>query len=153
MTKTLVQLRPAWRNYWAGFVVAASLPPTAWIAYSSIGPSNMMLALIVSGSLVFVSALILFLCVISRFSWQFFLSDNEVRSHHGIIARRQQSVRINDLRSVGLDQGIVQRLLGVGDLSFYTSGSAVAEVRFHGIREPAQWRDQVNNLINRSQQQ
>jgi len=148
MTEMSVQLRPAWRNYWAGFLVAATLPPAAWGLLLALGPQNMNLALIVSGSLVFLSLLILVLCVVSRYSWKFFMNENEILTHHGIISRRQQGIRIADLRSVGLDQSIIQRLLGVGDLSFYTSGSAVAEVRFHGIKEPTQWRDQVNNLIN-----
>jgi len=73
-----------------------------------------------------------------RLSWRFELRGGRVSQRYGIIARNEQSVRLNDLRSIELDQSLVQRLLSIGDIAFYSAGSANAEVAFFGIQAPSQ---------------
>ncbi|NEZ03117.1 PH domain-containing protein [Wenzhouxiangella sp. XN201] len=140
-----VQLRPAWRNYWAGLTLAlllllASLASVVmeWVAES----------VVVAGVLLVLALLTLGVVVFKRFSWKFTIEGNRVSRHQGIISRNQQSIRINDLRSVELDQSIFQRIFGVGDLLFYSSGSDHAEVKFFGIKDPVGWRDNIYNAMD-----
>jgi len=71
-----------------------------------------------------------------RLSWRFELRGGRVSQRYGIIAREEQSVRLNDLRSIELDQSLVQRLLGIGDIAFYSVGFANTDVSFVGICAP-----------------
>lgn len=142
-----VQLRPAWRNYWAGLTLAfllilASLASAfgEWVAESA--------AAVVTGVLLLLALFTLGVVVFKRFSWKFSIDGNRVSRRHGIISRNQQSIRINDLRSVELDQSIFQRIFGVGDLLFYSAGSDHAEVKFFGIKDPVGWRDNVYNAMD-----
>lgn len=145
MSNLDVQLRPAWRNYWAGFaMVVLLLIAAGWSGLSGSEAQGDMIA-----TLLLVLALItLGFVVIKRFSWKFSINENRISRQYGIIARNQQSVRINDLRSIELDQSVFQRIFGVGDLSFYSAGSDTAEVRFVGITQPAAWRDKINDAMD-----
>ena len=37
----------------------------------------------------------------------------------------------------------------MGDLAFYSAGSAKAEVRFFGINRPMEWRDRIDDAMDR----
>jgi len=41
-----------------------------------------------------------------------------------------------------------QRIFNVGDLLFYSAGSAAAEVEFRGVRDPASVRDLVDQAMD-----
>lgn len=138
-------LRPAWRNYWAGFVVAGLLLlVTLAVAAGSTGDAGRLGA----GIWFLAALLVLGFVAFKRFSWKFSIDENRVSRQYGIISRNQQSVRIRDLRSIELDQSLFQRIFGVGDLAFYSAGSANAEVKFFGISEPLEWRDRIDNAVD-----
>lgn len=141
MSNLQADMRPAWRNYWLAYLIVAIL------LMSALGDPTEQADEKVS-SLFAVSILILGIVAIKRFSWRFTIKDGKILHHYGIIARNQQSVRIEDLRSVEYSQGLIQRLLGVGSVLFYTAGSAGSEVSFHGIKDPAGWRDAVDREID-----
>ena len=83
-----------------------------------------------------------------RFTWKYTIDGNRVSRHYGIISRNQQSVRIRDLRSVELNQSLMQRLFNVGNIAFYSAGSASAEVIFKGVLDPARLRDRIDNMVD-----
>lgn len=146
MVNVLVELRPAWRNYWIGFLLAAiflllSLGSLATIQGSGllgIRPWIWLLAALI----------VLGLVIFRRYCWKFTVNSTRVSRHYGLISRNQQSVRIKDLRSIELDQSLFQRLFGTGNLSFYTAGSAAAEVTFVGIKDPGLWRDKIDDAMD-----
>lgn len=140
------QFRPAWRNYWFGFLVAVFLLAAAAVtAAGSIDAGGSFAA----GLWLLGAIAVLGFIAFKRFSWKFTIDDSRVSRHYGIISRNQQSVRIRDVRSVELDQGILQRILGVGTLAFYSAGSDKAEVRFIGIKQPLEWRDRIDQAMDR----
>src|SRR5690625_6913273 len=138
MVNVLVELRPAWRNYWVGFVLAAIFLALALASLATI-----------QGGIIFnvrpwvwllASLVVLAWVVFRRYCWKFTVNSTRVSRHYGLISRNQQSIRIKDLRGIELDQSLFQRLFGTGNLSFYTAGSATAEVTFLGIKDPDTWR-------------
>jgi uncharacterized membrane protein YdbT with pleckstrin-like domain len=147
MRDVLVELRPAWRNYWFGFLVAAvfmflalgsAMTPQRGGGGITIGPWVWFLA----------SVAVLGLVIFRRYCWKFIVNGNRVSRHYGLISRNQQSVRIKDLRSIELDQSLFQRLFGTGNLAFYSAGSAAAEVTFVGIKDPGKWRDKIDDAMD-----
>src|SRR5690625_6131326 len=128
MVNVLVELRPAWRNYWVGFVLAA-----IFLAFALDSLSIFQVGIIcnVRPWVWLLAALVVLAWVVfRRYCWKFTVNSARVFRHYGLISRNQQSVRIKDLRSIELDQSLFQRLFGTGNLPFYTSGSATAEVTF-----------------------
>lgn len=140
-----VNLRPAWRNYWLGLLLTVLLLLMSALAAISGGEAGwgldarvwLLLALLALG---FVA--------VKRFSWKFTIDESRVARHYGLISRNQQSVRIKDLRSIELNQTLMQRIFGIGDLAFYSAGSAAAEVKFVGIKSPAAWRDKIDTIMD-----
>ena len=142
MANVEISLRPAWRNYWPTLFLANGLIIAAIII--GITGIGLPVALVCAGAAVLFYGYIL----MQRYSWRFTIDENRISRHQGIISRNQQSIRLADLRSVELNQSLGQRLLGLGDLSFYSSGSDDAEVRFFGIRNPATHRDNVYDTMD-----
>ena len=138
-------IRPAWRNYWFGLALAAFLLLAALGSAVTKSESGNEVG---AGFFFLLSLITLGVVVFRRYSWKFLIDGNRVSRHYGIISRNQQSVRIKDLRSVELDQTLFQRIFGVGNLSFYSAGSAAAEVKFHGIKGPVHWRDKIDNAMD-----
>lgn len=143
-------LRPAWRNYWA-LILLAVLLLIVGVMIAFTGEREPGTASALMGAAFLLASLLLWLVIFfKRLSWKFVVEEQRVTRHYGIIARNQQSVRIRDLRSVELNQGLFQRLFGIGDLSFYSAGSAEAEVSFHGVRAPEAIRDRVDELADQA---
>jgi len=135
------ELRPAWRNYWFSFLIIAVL---LIIGLATAGGESKQVGPIFLGL-----AMLIFLYVAyKKFSWKFTLDSKRVSRHNGLISRNQQSVRIKDLRSVEMDQSIFQRMFGIGDLLFYSAGSDRAEVIFYGIKQPKEWRDNIEHALD-----
>lgn len=84
-----------------------------------------------------------------RFARHFTIDGKRVCDQFGLVARDQQTVRLNELRTVGLRQGPVQRLIGTGNVVFYSSGSGGADVVFSSILQPKRLRDDVDEFIEK----
>ena len=135
-----LDLRPAWRNYWASIGIAGFLLigfigspaseagthwPSFWIAAALIG-----------------------LVALRRYAARYTVSGDKIQAHQGIISRTQKSVRTGHLRNVNLRQSMVQRALNVGDVEFSTSGGGGIEVVFRGIIDPVSLRDRFDQLAD-----
>lgn len=134
------EMRPAWRNYLPAMILAAFFL-LAGMGHSAGDAETPNFNL-------FIALVIIALIVIRRFSWKFNIDDRRVTRHYGIIARNQQSVKIQDLRSVEMDQSVLQRILGTGTLKFYSAASAGSEVTFPGIKGPTAWRDKIDDALD-----
>lgn len=63
--------------------------------------------------------------------------DNEgVTLRKGIIAREFISIRFSEIKTIGVKQGILARLLNVGNLEFASSGSDGVDIIFTNIVNP-----------------
>ena len=147
MSTPTVKLRPAWRNYWFGGLVMGGF---AVITLHTTLEHHQSHEALGSGFWFWLTGLLLvfLIIVLKRWSWAFVIDQYRISRHYGIFSRNEQSVRIKDLRSVALQQSLWQRLLGIGDLAFYSAGSADAEVRFFGIARPVYWRDRVYDAMD-----
>ncbi len=147
MSNLSVTLRPAWRNYWLALLVTI-VSGMAWVAIVIAGPrgaegQQAQLVAVAVAMLAFVSV------VFRRYYLKFSVSNGRIASSRGIIARNQHSVRIRDIRSIGLKQNLFQRIFNVGNLAFYSAGSDAAEVQFSGILDPLQWRARIETEVDR----
>lgn len=140
MSEEKIELRPAWRNYWGHITVIGFSVLFTLVALTD--PE------MPAGTWVLVTLGLVGLLFFRRYCWLFSIDDNRVSRHYGLISRNQQSVRIRDLRSVELSQSLFERIFNIGNLAFYSAGSADAEVHFFGILDPARWRDRIDNMMD-----
>ena|SRR5438874_1262686 len=59
-----------------------------------------------------------------------------VTQREGILRRRTAQINVQDIRSIDVQQGIWQRLLGIGDISLGTEGKLGKEVFFRNVENP-----------------
>jgi len=138
--------RPAWRGQWLLMLVTLVLVVAALVGSPGLGgePGERLLA----GGLWLAAAIALLVLLYRHYSWKYEIDEGRISRHYGIVSRNQQSVRIRDIRSVELNQTLFQRIFNIGDLLFYSSGSADAEVIFQGVRDPAGVRSRVEQAMD-----
>src|SRR5690625_567283 len=146
MVNVLVELRHAWRDHWVRVVRAARFQ--AWSLASLAKILGGIIFILRPWVWLLAALVVLAWVVFRRYCWKFTVNSTRVSRHYGLISRNQQSIRIKDLRGIELDQSLFQRLFGTGNLSFYTAGSATAEVTFLGIKDPDTWRDKIDDAMD-----
>lgn len=67
----------------------------------------------------------------------------------GFIAKQQNEIWIKDMRNATLEQGVLQRIFGLGNVSIGTAATADSEIKINGIRNPQFLVDQINSLRHR----
>ena len=67
---------------------------------------------------------------------------DEVELERGIMSKSRIDLDLRKIRSVHVDQSILQRVLGVGTIQVFTTGDE-AEFTLHGMPEPNKVREYV----------
>ena len=75
------------------------------------------------------------------------VDEHGVTLKKGIIARDVINVRFNEIRTIGLKQGILERLLGIGSLEFASSGTDDMDIRFFNIVNPGRVKAEIEDII------
>ena len=144
--------RPAWRTQWLSlgveFILLIGLlwifwavivnDPTAWQQWLY------LLALLCGISL---AVPILY----RHYAWRYSVAGDNIESRYGIISRQVHSVRIQDLRNVNVNQSILQRLIGIGDVEFSSAGGGGVEVVFFAVTRPVELKDKIQSLQDQVQ--
>lgn len=74
---------------------------------------------------------------------RYYLTDQEVIEIYGLIQRQRRATRFEHIRRVSVEVGFVGRVLGYGDVLYYTSGSGDVDVRLHNIPNPEELAERV----------
>lgn len=144
MSDLPIVLRPAWRTHWVLILFVVLLIAVAIFASVTDTYPISDFPEVLWG----LAAVAVVVLVYRRFLWRFEVDETRIKTHRGIVSRNQQSVRLKDLRSIELRQSIFQRLFNVGNMAFYTAGSAEAEVHFHGVKNPIAVRDRIKQIMD-----
>ncbi|WP_125218644.1 PH domain-containing protein [Methylomicrobium sp. wino1] len=75
------------------------------------------------------------------------VDERGITYRRGILVRDVTHVRFNEIRRVGLRQGLLDRLLNTGILEFASSGTDDVDIRFIGIANPARVRAEIEERI------
>ncbi len=138
--KVLWRGRPTWRAYIGFFikwvllalvlgVVVEVLKDTVWDGAPRIW------AWAGSGVLLLVVLLVGWL---KKLQTLYVVTDERIHIRQGILSRRDHSTTHARVQNVNSTQGILDRILGTGDVDFDTAGSDDFEFRFYAVRHPEQ---------------
>lgn len=92
-------------------------------------------------------AFVTMLCVTaSRFSRDYYITDQRVEMVWGLLGRSSKEVRICDIRAIDVHEKGITGLLGIGTVDFSSAGNAGVEVQFKNIRKAHQVKELVREL-------
>jgi uncharacterized membrane protein YdbT with pleckstrin-like domain len=74
--------------------------------------------------------------VIRKLQTLYTVTSERIHIRQGIISRRDHSTTHARVQNVNSTQGILDRVLGTGDVDFDTAGSDDFEFRFYAVRHP-----------------
>ena len=86
--------------------------------------------------------------VYSYYARKLFIEDEFILSKRGIIAQDHIQIRYVDIKTVGIRQTILERLLGIGTLHLASAGTnGEVDIIFDNLISPAYMRNRVEKLI------
>ncbi len=71
------------------------------------------------------------------------LTDERTILRKGLLSKRTNEVRHEDVRNIQVTQSFVQRMLGVGRIAISSAGQDTIEIDMDGVRDP----QAIANLI------
>ena len=130
--------RPAWLNQWWQIGVMFLMPFVLILAILKgneifTDPRYLRVAYVV---IVAVFVYLVAVVIYRRYSWAYTIDNETIESREGIVARKVKSIRVRDLRNINVNQTLLQRIMGVGDVEFSSAGGSGIEVTFLGVDDP-----------------
>lgn len=114
-------------------LVPPSLPPYSQFAFMS--PYSLFLAGIGLWIIVY--------SILDQKTRVFTHTTRKVMTKVGIVSRKTHEVAIRDIKSINMNQGILERIFGLGSIQIGSAGTGGVDVEFKGITNPAIIRDEI----------
>jgi uncharacterized membrane protein YdbT with pleckstrin-like domain len=129
--------RPAWLNQWWQIGIMFLMPVVFILALLKgqqyFSPENLrVVQVVIVGVFVYLIAVVTY----RRYSWAYKIDNETIESREGLIARKVKSIRVQDLRNINVNQSLMGRIVGVGDVEFSSAGGSGIEVVFRGVDKP-----------------
>jgi uncharacterized membrane protein YdbT with pleckstrin-like domain len=83
----------------------------------------------------------------ARLSCRYTVTSQRVISRRGLISRNISEIEIKNIRDIRVEQGVLQRVFGIGSLALSSAGRAGAEVVFEGIADPDGVKEMIRSTV------
>jgi uncharacterized membrane protein YdbT with pleckstrin-like domain len=132
--RELYEGRPSWRAlmsfYAIGVGVAALVLVIVGLLADSWAPAIVIAAII--------AGLTLVVGYLRRIGTKYLITTQRLRITRGLVRKNVQETRLERVQNVNYQQGVLDRMLGVGTVDFDTAGTDDSEFRFEWVNEPEQ---------------
>ena len=132
--RELYEGRPSWRAllsfYLLGIGIALVVVVILGLLADSWGSATGIAAVIVGLTLV--------IGYLRRVSTKYLITTQRLRISRGIVSKKVQETRLERVQNVNYEQGVIDRVLGVGTVDFDTAGTDDSEFRFEWVNDPEQ---------------
>ena len=143
--RELYEGRPSWRAlisfYATGIGVAALVLVVLGLLADEWGMAVAIAAII--------AGLTLVIGYLRRVSTKYLITTQRLRINRGIVSKKVQETRLERVQNVNYEQGVLDRLLGVGTVDFDTAGTDDAEFRFEWVNKP----EEVVRAVDRASEE
>jgi uncharacterized membrane protein YdbT with pleckstrin-like domain len=134
MSETIIyQEHPSWLNFTGLLLIGAC------ILLASLNTGN------ASGGVV-ISAIFFILAAIGRYRSLYTITNQRVIMRVGLISNEIREMELRSIRVINVQQGIFERLLGVGTVEIISVADGKANVVFQGISNPVSIKEQVRKI-------
>jgi uncharacterized membrane protein YdbT with pleckstrin-like domain len=132
--RELYEGRPSWRAllsfYLLGIGIALLVVVILGLLAGSWGPA--------AGIAVVIAGLTLVIGYLRRIATKYLITTQRLRISRGIVSKKVQETRLERVQNVNYQQGVIDRVLGVGTVDFDTAGTDDSEFRFAWVNDPEQ---------------
>ena len=130
--RELYEGRPSWRAlmgfYVLGIGVAVGVLVILGFLADNLGTA-VPIAVVIAG-------LTLVIGYFRRISTKYLITTQRLRISRGILRKKVQETRLERVQNVNYEQGVLDRLLRVGNVDFDTAGTDDSEFRFEWVNNP-----------------
>ncbi len=84
-------------------------------------------------------------CWINSKKRTYVLTDQRIIGFTGLLARERVEIELSDIRQMTLKQGLLQRVLGAGDIEIESAGGSEVELRLEWVAAPNDVMETVRN--------
>jgi uncharacterized membrane protein YdbT with pleckstrin-like domain len=130
--RELYEGRPSWRAlmsfYAIGIGVAGLVLVVVGLLADSWGTAVAIAAVI--------AALTLVVGYLRRIGTKYLITTQRLRISRGLVRKAVQETRLERVQNVNYQQGVLDRMLGVGSVDFDTAGTDDSEFRFEWVNHP-----------------
>jgi uncharacterized membrane protein YdbT with pleckstrin-like domain len=130
--RELYEGRPSWRAlmsfYAIGIGVAALVLVVVGLLADSWGTAIAIAAVI--------AGLTLVVGYLRRIGTKYLITTQRLRISRGLVRKAVQETRLERVQNVNYQQGVLDRVLGVGSVDFDTAGTDDSEFRFEWVNHP-----------------
>lgn len=91
---------------------------------------------------------IIIAAILDRNARVYTLTNKRVSLKWGILSRHTNEVGTGDIRSIGLNQGMLERMFGLGTVHVASAGTEGVEVYFAGVKNPGEVQQMIRNAKN-----
>jgi membrane protein YdbS with pleckstrin-like domain len=124
-------------KFFLSYLLGVLFIATAVAAYAN-GSAYNMDSPVVALILIVVGAVIILSAVIRRSTTELVLTNRRIITKRGLVARNTVEMNLNKVESLHVDQSLVGRLFGYGDVTVVGTGSSLEPLR--GISSPLELR-------------
>ena len=87
--------------------------------------------------------------IYSFYAEKLYIDDDSFIIKKGIIAQSQVQIRFGDIKTIGVNQGILDRLLGIGTIHLDSAGTnGTVDIEFNNMIDPAEIRRNIQRMID-----
>ncbi|HEV2526957.1 MAG TPA: PH domain-containing protein [Thermomicrobiales bacterium] len=80
------------------------------------------------------------------------LTDQRLRWEYGFIARRVEEIELFRINDVAVKQGALERIVGISDITCYTSDTTSPHKVLHNIRDAETVKDLIRSAVRRERE-
>jgi uncharacterized membrane protein YdbT with pleckstrin-like domain len=128
----LYQGRPSWRALMGFYVLGLGLAVVVFVILGLLA-DNMGIGVAIA---VAIAVLTLVIGYVRRIATKYLITTQRLRISRGILRKKVQETRLERVQNVNYEQGVIDRILRVGNVDFDTAGTDDSEFRFEWVNNP-----------------
>ena len=130
--RELYEGRPSWRALMSFYVLGIGAAVLVLVIVGLLADSWTTAVIIA----VAIAALTLVIGYFRRISTKYLITTQRLRISRGIVSKKVQETRLERVQNVNYEQGVLDRVLGVGTVDFDTAGTDDSDFTFTGVGNP-----------------
>ena len=138
-------LKPSWMN-WAGMIILSVFLILSGIILAAFAGKGIVY-LVIGIILLILGIWNIISVVIKRAALTYSYDNEKVKVKWGIISSKTSEIAIKDIKNITFNQGIDDRIFGIGTIGFASAGTGRIEVVFRGIKNAKQIKEELDKLI------
>ena len=130
--RELYEGRPSWRALLSFYILGIGVAVAVLVILGFLA-DEMGIAVVIA---VVIAGLTLVIGYARRIATKYLITTQRLRISKGILRKKVQETRLERVQNVNYEQGVIDRVLRVGNVDFDTAGTDDSEFRFEWVNNP-----------------